>query len=64
MVVLPTKVFVPVNVNTLLLEVSLTNTVFVASPPPITPLKVCAALELYLNCGLFAATLPSVIVPA
>ena len=63
-VVLPTKVLVPVKVNTLLLEVSLAKTVLPTTPPPMTPLKVCAALELYSNSGLFAPVVPSVMVPA
>ena len=64
MLVLPLKLLVPVKVNTLLPEVSLANTVLPTTPPPMTPLRVCAALELNSNSGLFAAVVSSVIVPA
>ncbi len=64
MSVLPAKVFTPDSVNTLVLEVSLTNTVLLATPPPMAPLRFCVALELNLNSGLLAAVVPKVIVPA
>ncbi len=62
--VFPTKVLTPVSVNTLVLELSFVKTLLPATPPPITPLRVCDVLELNSSSGLSRAVLPKLMAPA